>query len=389
MNKNVYLKLDEVSLFVDYFKTIVFGNEGTFCQKYKSEYDVSSFKQALQSYWWEGSDFNSSYKTIKSFSDVLKNAIKEKDELSALVSSIKILDWGGVVNRYSVMWLVDAFESNQLCHSLKLARDILNSGDDSELYLFENNSPLRSDSATTKLFSLASNESIIYDDRVGAAIAIIVRKFLEDNEINSVPDSLCFMRGPKKRNPSNKQYKFAPKTPGDLHATSNLRANWIVQEIVDDNRFNEHFNYSEITGKKNEHTQKKVRMIEAALFMIGYDINTIKLIAPKKIKANADLIKRINDNLEKKKKRKIHIEREKICIKDFEIDEAMRRIVTECKEKVKNPLAESKMKTAKSAYKQLDGYNRKQILWVFMEGCGLTKNGAATYYQKIRKLSLS
>jgi len=125
------------------------------------------------------------------------------------------------------------------------------------------NSTLRMDSGLTKIYALASEKSIIYDDRVGAALGLLSRKYLESINETEVPPELKFMRSNKsERNPSTTVFRFpsrpvkskksnAPLFP--RQAYSNLMANWIVTKLASELKWSRH-------------------QVEAALFMIGYRV---------------------------------------------------------------------------------------------------------------------
>lgn len=72
--------------------------------------------------------------------------------------------------------------------------------------------------------------------------------------------------------------------------------------------------------------------------------------------------------------------------KGIAITKAMTDAIERAKKTVKD--GESKANAARDAYGMLGKHTRKQIIHVFMAGCGLTKAGAATYYQNV-KLSAS
>jgi hypothetical protein len=299
MKKSEYLDDPDVSAFLDYFKEIVFGGEDSFCQSYKPKrkkktgklFSISSFKQAYDEYWWDESDFTETHNKLKGYSGQIERHLKSTDYTPTLITSLRILDWGGVVNQHSVRWLVDSHEDSTICLKIERAIEILSSKDDSETLEFKGNVLLRSDSATTKLFSLGSKKSIIYDDRVGGALARITREYLESSGAENVPKFLNFMRGSangKARNPSTDKYRFCGKKTGHLHALSNIRANWLIQEIVKDKRFAKHFC---CPGKAENH---KMRILEAALFMIGYDLTTIdKIVAPDKNQPKKTVARRL------------------------------------------------------------------------------------------------
>ena len=126
-------------------------------------------------------------------------------------------------------------------------------------------------SGFTKIYSLLMDDFVIYDGRVGAALGLLVKTFCEEKGLQTIPSELLFAYGnakgdantvQKRRNASNSKYKFPLLDPNRNHTVNNIRANWLLKEILDksDSKFNE--------------IPMKLRMrgLEAALFMIGYDV---------------------------------------------------------------------------------------------------------------------
>lgn len=274
MLRDQYLKNKEVEIFIKYFKHIIAGGEGSFIQKYipkknkSAAYSIQNFQGAYLNYTWAGNTLSETEEDLSKISLKDHNGDVFSDDQNCLIRALKILNWGGVVNGPSVMWLVKACEAGNLREKLLDASKILEGDDDSLVKRFSNNEDLRSDSATTKLFSEISEHSIIYDDRVGAAIASIVKNYLLNANYQRIPETLQFMRGNQKsRNPSTTEFRFPRKITGEDHALSNLRMNWITYEIACDNKLFSGW------GIKENTVTKRMRAIEAALFMIGYDIN--------------------------------------------------------------------------------------------------------------------
>lgn len=282
MNKQQYLSTPEVNEFVCFFRQLLSGRQGSFIQNYIPEknqskpFEILCFKDAFENYFWEGKNYIQSQKILNELAHKLNDSIRANNQTEALVCSLRVLDWGGVVVRHPVRWLVNAHEDNLLCKKLIQCRALLDSDSDEGFDLFDGNIELRSDSATTKLFSLISKNSIIYDDRVGAAMAAIARAYLIKSNATQVPETLNFMRGGGKRNPSDKIYKFRNKKSGELHAISNLKTNWILRELAISKEFTAAFNST--INIDSLSISEKMRMLEAALFMIGYDIKTVKSI---------------------------------------------------------------------------------------------------------------
>jgi hypothetical protein len=193
------------------------------------------------------------------------------NEQRVFIAALKVLDWGQVY-KGSVGWLIQESERGGLSTKLAQAVQILD-GDDGDVTAFNGNNPLRMDSGLTKVYSLCSKRSMIYDDRVGAAMGLLVRLFLDQNKKlwsrtarNKIPKELRFMRGPSKtRNASvPRTYRFPGKQTGSEHAKSNLWANWVIQEVVKPIAF---WGYD-----ATEDLASKMRILEGALFMLGYEV---------------------------------------------------------------------------------------------------------------------
>jgi hypothetical protein len=67
---------------------------------------------------------------------------------------------------------------------------------------------------------------------------------------------------------------------------------------------------------------------------------------------------------------------------DLKITPAMEVAIAESKKLVLDGC--TKADAARDVYAKLVGLERKQIVYVFMMGCGLTKAGAGTYYQNCK-----
>jgi len=203
----------------------------------------------------------------KSLTDALNKSSAEK----TFIAGMKILDWGQVY-KGSVRWLIQKYENNELVTSIKEAVRVLDGDRLSVIESFHSSQNLRMDSGLTKVYSLAAEHSIIYDDRVGAALGLIVIQFLRANptyqfeaEKDKVPEELRFMRSATaSRNPSLKLegFKFPGKQGGALHAQSNLIANWILHKIAKE--------VPKLWGKSD--VTEKLRAMESALFMLGYRV---------------------------------------------------------------------------------------------------------------------
>jgi hypothetical protein len=253
---------------------------------------LPSFQDAFNEYFWmtpeqerasgddptdepagnrRGTTYEQNATVLNALSCDLIGAIKDKRKEVAFRQCIKILDWGQVY-RGAVGWVVKQHEEDQLISCLIEGRDILE-GDSLTAVSAFGNGRLRMDSGLTKIYSLSSTRSIIYDDRVGAALGLLVQQFLEHdgkkhclkapkkpgNRRGIVPDKLRFMRsGRKDRNPSRGMLSFPSRgSKASLnHARANVMANWILGAVSD--------RVSKIWD---------IRKLEATLFMIGYRVS--------------------------------------------------------------------------------------------------------------------
>ena len=101
--------------------------------------------------------------------------------------------------------------------------------------------------------------------RVAAALGYFIRLYCEERHLPEVPVPLrfayCASRGTHRRNPSKDPYRFPIMQP-NKYAMHNLRASWLLQEVV--NRPSHRF--------YQLHEEQRLRALEAALFMIGYEL---------------------------------------------------------------------------------------------------------------------
>jgi hypothetical protein len=135
---------------------------------------------------------------------------------------------------------------------------------------------IRSNAGFTKIYSLAFRNFAIYDARVAAALGRVLLKHLQATEAADVPDDLklCWTRrtaGYKRRDPAAHGLKL-PVWDGDdrEHLWSNVRANWILREALTDSKFE-----AEVYRHPERYPVTPLRALEAALFMLGYDVTNL------------------------------------------------------------------------------------------------------------------
>lgn len=197
-----------------------------------------------------------------------------------------IMVWGGVYTLKingsgNTGWLNKKRESQSLAAYLNRILQALSdpSGD-----LANPEGDLRSNAGTTKLHAMILPDFVIYDSRVAAALAWLVKKWASEPSALSRVKHLHFacMRAntsaakPKQRSPDEKIFPyFAPS--GHLrnhrkHATWNLRANWVLREALNKA-------IKSADAAKSPIGFQSVRDVEAALFMMGENLEYARAAA--------------------------------------------------------------------------------------------------------------
>ncbi len=295
MDKKRYI--EEVSDFIDYFEKLInkkkFHHQFQLPAQSKNNNQVhnqtgiyegfeeiletdrkltfNSLEDAYKRYWWN----KKNYKENKKILDELKNKIKvfhnkedrDPNECYELVKAV--FDWGGVWKARNEKH-VNKIPKKDLLQQIEDGINEMGS-QKPNLDVFDKKRS-RMNAGYTKYYSLACEDVIIYDGRVGAALGLIARKFCEDRNKDKVPSGLNFRWGPAQnseinRDPSENNYKFIKFNANDRkHAESNIRANWIIVEALKRAKRKK----PDITWAADEEID--IRMIEAALFTMGYSL---------------------------------------------------------------------------------------------------------------------
>ncbi len=279
MKKDQYLQTPVVTEFIEWL--IKHIDEDLFTHTYIQKrpkgnvWRCNSIYNAFENYKWRfnctlpngktisGDTYRECEEILTNISSGLINALEQGNQSLLKAYCISTLQWGGVLrsNKEKIENMENALEyfSSTTCAL-----------DPYTVSLSDTFEGILMNSGFTKIYSLMIKDFIIYDGRLGAALGLLVRKYLEENNINTVPSELKFAYGnPKtnsydkdelsKRNPSKDGYKFPLLTNNSkLHVVNNLRANWIVFEAAKQSKFSTH--------------NSPMRALESALFMIGYDI---------------------------------------------------------------------------------------------------------------------
>jgi hypothetical protein len=281
-----FLNSNEVKEFIIWIQQIL-DMPGSFYHHYfmkkpAASWSCDSIYSALENYYWKfsttdpeslkketGSSFIESTRMLYKLSQQLKKSIEADDYNLCIKCCLSILEWGGVRSRNDKK--VEALGAG-ICKYLVKVRSLLSNDNISIEHIDDF---IIMNSGFAKIYSLLIDDFIIYDGRVGAAMGLLVRDYCEYKELDRVPCELEFAWGRgkestyttskyNKRNPSSDKYKFPElMNNSKRHLENNLRANWLIKEIIDR------------TESKFNRLEKciQLRALESALFMIGYNVN--------------------------------------------------------------------------------------------------------------------
>ena len=241
-------------------------------QKSLNEEKISSIKEAYELYNWPyhikkqnlpdtihqcGSSFKKSNEVLMYAKNIMLDSPScfYKDKLTE--GSLLILEWGGVLNYNNKR--INDYGPDKFLSFIQQAdvkwQKIKKGGDFSISDSFD----FHSNAGFTKIYSVLFDDFIIYDSRVAAALAFIAKKCLGDIP----PEKWRFFIPPNKGDKDKRYIEgFSFSNEKKKHFYSNIIANLLILEVQ-----------SEL---KKRNKKVGLRHIEAALFMIGYDISNYK-----------------------------------------------------------------------------------------------------------------
>lgn len=205
----------------------------------------------------------------------LQTAIAQQDNGAAKECCLQIFKWGGVArkpNDASRCWVEQQAATGTLCASLAAAATLLRAGAPASHARFDS-ADLLMNSATTKLYAAADPAArvVIYDGRVGAALGLLSRRFLEWRTINAVPPELSFMWGAsqsaaqaaaRSRDPSSERHRYPMlpygATSHRLRAELSQRTNTLFLAVI-----------AQLRERGIAVTSLE---LERAMFMVGYRV---------------------------------------------------------------------------------------------------------------------
>ena len=264
MSRDEYIRHSCVRAFIDWLRPYVrgdclFQHSFTMLRPYR-EWCCDSLWQAYERYEWNGVDIDVNRAELDCLAACVRRAVREDDRSAFVGAASGILRWGGVT-RGNVATL-----RNLGTEALRTFRDASRLLDPSHAHTSRLEGVRYMNSGWTKVYALMLNGLPIYDGRVGAAMGYLVQKHCRDAGLDSVPDLLHFRWGPARgnhnRNPSSGLLRFRMLSTASPRswAECNVRAAWILGEVCGEGKFGD------------LPPARGLRALEAALFMIGYEI---------------------------------------------------------------------------------------------------------------------
>lgn len=251
------------------------GNKAWACASLFNAYERYDWShRALPEFGLEaGTSLDSSVRVLETLRNELNAGLADGDNERVRLAAIGVMKWGGVENG-NVKWLND--RRDKLCDIIGRTRDALDAGDTEQSHLVDRN--LRFTSGMSKIYSLVCKDFVIYDSRVAAALGRAVVQFCGDNDpaLSEVPTGLEFPWAPAKassnaanppqRDPGKPPFDFPRLGAGRNYAVWNMKASWLLDAIID------HCSAHSSGFARLESKMLRLRALEAALFMIGYDL---------------------------------------------------------------------------------------------------------------------
>lgn len=273
LQKHLYLSNQAVQQFVEQLASWLdgesFGEHQFYVRdkilpdNYNRQFHASTLEEAHTRFYWNGRHYDEHQAINQRLRKQLAAAMAgSKEDLVQVVDEILLWASGGKVIKlysYNRDWAKNNATqlADKISQSLAILRDIEPDCSDFEGYL-------RMNAGFTKVYSLAAPDLMSYDGRTGAAMGFLVRQYCEKHRILLDP-CLCFPWAPgastMNRNPSTDLLHFKQlANRSRFHAEWKIRATWVV------NAAREMAKSSWCKGDDG------LRRVEAALFMIGYDI---------------------------------------------------------------------------------------------------------------------
>ncbi len=214
--------------------------------------------------------------------NTLRNAWHIRNEALIVDTAIDILVWGGTNRGGHNEERVRAASArpNGFLGYLDLCQRSFGTGTSVNLAPFIGSGyAICSNAGFTKIYALALDNFIIYDSRVAAALGLIVVRCLAlcGHRNAAIPASVAFRadnrgQSAQQRDPNSNAFGLMgfPLANGNEareHLMWNIRANALLTRVLAGSEFEK-----AVLGNPARFSVQPVRALEAALFMIGYDL---------------------------------------------------------------------------------------------------------------------
>jgi len=238
-------------------------------QKRRIWWSCGSLEDAFRQYSWRNKNFERTQVELAGYQERLTLAVdpKNRNGQEAIAVAKEVQRWGGTNRGRSDRGNIAAIDcyDGQFVEYLRFCGEAFNRNDLID-ELPKSSFKIRSNAGFTKIYSLFVDSFCIYDSRVAAALGMLAKRHCVVSGMSCIPQELQFApmasAGLKeRRDPSEGSFKFKSTGGKDAeHFKWNIRTNWILKAALADTKF----------GKI--YPSAPLRALEAALFMIGYDI---------------------------------------------------------------------------------------------------------------------
>ena len=239
----------------------------------KKRKSFNNLYDAFIGYRWNEHGYEDTKNQLDDLSTKLRTSFLENRVSDFVAASMGVLEWGRVKSVHNVNRLNQA----EFFPFVKAVDEILKKALDLETTtaMVKKVSPIFSNAGFTKIYSLLFDNWIIYDSRVATSLQFLVLLYLKKNNISEIPESLHFAT-PLSRGDKSGNYRIIPRFKKILqnpwhHLGSNLKANYVLTQYLE----------------RNSNTKfkgvDKLRQLEAALFVIGYDLGESEIVTDSKM----------------------------------------------------------------------------------------------------------
>lgn len=231
----------------------------------------------------------------------LRKAVDNTDEAAAMESCEMILRWGGVIKGNNSLLNQLHQAKDGLVGYLLAARALLTADDDYSKHKaeVEPGLVLFCSAGFTKIYSLLLDEFVIYDSRVAATLGMLIVHLCRESGRYVVQPYRRFLWMPsrtkphphlhkrvpsQRRDPRSGLFTFSTQRRHGAYLTNNIRAGWLLSDVSHRSDIAswpqkliaaDTLRSSGTTTNLTSHQPhlSPLRALEAALFMIGYDLS--------------------------------------------------------------------------------------------------------------------